>query len=319
MTDLDDLIRGAWDLHCHCYPELSLEHRARQDDVEMVSAIASRGMAGVVLKSHLWPTPARAYYLQRHVPGIRVMSSITLNRIVGGLDPFAVEAAARLGAKVVFFPTWSARNDQQKNGISAVIRRAIPGSPIDSAPGLVVAERGRLTDGARAVLDVARAFDLVVFTGHVSVEESLLICAAGRERGLGVVFSHPASPIVGASLEAMRTAADMGAYIEFTCLQMMSLRHPLPPRQVAETIEALGDDHCVLTTDAFNAWVPPEPELLRWGVGVLRECGVPERSLRHLIVDNPRTLLGLDGRAQAADARLPEAASRPADDPATSR
>ena len=69
MTDLDDLIKGAWDLHCHCYPELSLEHRARQDDVEMVSAIASRGMAGVVLKSHLWPTPARACYLQRHVPG----------------------------------------------------------------------------------------------------------------------------------------------------------------------------------------------------------------------------------------------------------
>ncbi len=319
MTDLDDLIRGAWDLHCHCYPELSLEHRARQDDVELVSAIASRGMAGVVLKSHFWPTPARAYYLQRHVPGIHVMSSITLNHIAGGVDPFAVEAAARLGAKVVFFPTWSARNDQQKNGISAVIRRIIPGSPIDSTPGLVVAEHGQLTAGARAVLDVARAFGLLIFTGHVSVEESLLVCAAARERGLQVVFSHPASPIVGASLEAMRAAADMGAYIEFTCLQMMSLRHPLPPRQVAETIEALGDDHCVLTTDAFNAWVPPEPELLRWGVGVLRECGIPEASLRRLIVDTPRTLLGLGDREHGTGALPADMASRTADDPATSR
>ncbi len=44
MTDLDDLIRGAWDLHGHCYPELSLEHRSRQDDIERVSAVASRGM-----------------------------------------------------------------------------------------------------------------------------------------------------------------------------------------------------------------------------------------------------------------------------------
>ncbi len=291
--DLDDLIRGAWDLHCHCYPELSLEHRARQDDVELVSEIAARGMAGVVLKSHFWPTPTRAYYLQRLAAGIRVLSSITLNTIVGGVDPFPVEAAARLGAKVVFFPTWSARNDQQRNGISAVIRRVIPGSPIDGAPALVVAERGQLTGAARAVLDAARDFGLVVFTGHVSVEESLLVCAASRERGVDVVFSHPLSPIIGASLDAMREAAKMGGYIEFTCLQMMSLRHPLPPRQIVEAIETLGDEHCLLTTDAFNAWIPPEPELLRWGVGVLRACGVPERSLRRMIVDNPRAILRL--------------------------
>ncbi|HET9000620.1 MAG TPA: DUF6282 family protein [bacterium] len=303
MTELDELLRGAWDLHCHCYPELSLAHRARQDDLELVSTIASRGMAGVVLKSHFWPTPERAYYLQRHAPGIHVLSSITLNHIAGGVDPFPVEAAARLGAKVVFFPTWSAKNDQQKNGISAVIRRIIPGSPVDSAPGLIVAEHGRLTAEAQAVLDVSRSFELAVFTGHVSVEESLLICAAARERGLSVVFSHPASPIVGASPEAMRAAADMGAYIEFTCLQMMSVRHPLPPRRVAEMIETLGDDRCVLTTDAFNAWIPPEPELLRWGVGVLRECGIPEAGLRRLIVDNPRTVLGLGDADHSSEAR----------------
>jgi hypothetical protein len=307
--DLDDLIRGAWDLHCHCYPELSLEHRARQDDLELVAEIASRGMAGVVLKSHFWPTPARAYYLQRHAPGIQVLGSLTLNTIAGGVDPFPVEAAARLGAKVVFFPTWSARNDRQRNGISAVIRRVIPGSPIDSAPALVVAERGQLTGEARAVLDVAKAFDLAVFTGHVSVEESLLICAASRERGVRVVFSHPASPIIGASMEAMREAAGLGAYIEFTCLQMMSLRHPLPPRQLVEAVEALGDAHCVLTTDAFNTYIPPEPELLRWGAGVLRGCGIPEPSLRRMIVDNPRAILGLAGREHGVEAAPPERGS----------
>ncbi len=101
----------------------------------------------------------------------------------------------------------------------------------------------------------------------------------------------------------MRAAADMGAYIEFTCLQMMSVRHPLPPRRVAEMIETLGDDRCVLTTDAFNAWIPPEPELLRWGVGVLRECGIPEAGLRRLIVDNPRTVLGLGDADHSSEAR----------------
>lgn len=171
---------------------------------------------------------------------------------------------------------------------------------------MVVAERGALTVDARAVLDGARAFGLLVFTGHVSVEESHLVCAAARERGLQVVFSHPASPIIGASLEAMRAAADMGAYFEFTCLQMMSLRHPLPPQRVAEMIGALGHEHCVLTTDAFNAWIPPEPELFRWGVGVLHGCGIPEASLRRLIVDNPRTLLGLGDRDHSTEA-LPTA------------
>ncbi len=33
---LDELVVGTFDLHCHVYPEMTLEHEARQDDVELI-------------------------------------------------------------------------------------------------------------------------------------------------------------------------------------------------------------------------------------------------------------------------------------------
>ncbi|HVA22941.1 MAG TPA: hypothetical protein VMW62_00950 [Chloroflexota bacterium] len=115
-----------------------------------------------------------------------------------------------------------------------------------------------------------------------------------RKRGLEAVFSHPGSPAVGASMDNMREATGMGAYVEFTCLYALSLRHHIPPRETVEIIQSLGADHCILTTDAFNAWVPPEPELMRLGIGQLLECGMSPEDVRRLTVHNPRKLLGLE-------------------------
>lgn len=103
--DVVTVPEGAWDLHCHRYPEVSLEHRARTEDETLVDLAEQAGMAGVLLKSHFRPTPERAYSVQRRAPGVRLISSITLNPVVGGISPLAVEAAVRLGAKSVFFPT----------------------------------------------------------------------------------------------------------------------------------------------------------------------------------------------------------------------
>jgi hypothetical protein len=292
MDSLDDLLQGAWDLHCHCYPELALEHRARQDDMELVQGLAAAGLAGVVLKSHFWPTPPRAHYLQRLVPGLRVLSSITLNHITGGLSPFAVDAAARLGAKVLFFPTWGSRNDIEGGGFSTLIRRVVPRPDPLFEAGLVVTDGGRLTRAAEAVLDVAAEFDLLVCTGHVSAAEGLLVCEGARRRGLQAVFSHPTTASIGASLDELRAAADLGAYVEFCCLHLFSPRGLLRPPQVAELMAAVGAEHCLLTTDTFGAWAPPAPELLRAGLGVLLDCGVGWAALRAMVADNPIALLG---------------------------
>jgi hypothetical protein len=288
---LDELIAGAIDLHAHGYPEFGLRHRARLDDVELLQAMREASLSGIVMKSHIWPTMDRAFYVQQRVPEVTVYPSITLNTVVGGVDPDVVAAAAELGARVVFFPTWTSRNDRARQGISTLIQGRMGSFVNDRDPGLEVAAQGHLTAEAAAVLDVAAARGLLVQTGHVSINEALLICAGAAERGVQAILSHPTSRIIGASLEQLKEAAAMGALVEFCVLHGFSLFHAIPPADTARIVQQLGADHCVLTTDAFNEWAPPEPEMLRMGAGQLLACGLTVAEVRTMLHANPRQAL----------------------------
>ena len=106
-TDLSEavreLLRGSVDLHVHCGPEPGRQRR--MDALETGRHAYEAEMGGFVLKSHAYPTAPTADVLSRMYPGLRVYGSVTLNPPVGGLNPSAVEAAARMGAKIVWMPT----------------------------------------------------------------------------------------------------------------------------------------------------------------------------------------------------------------------
>jgi len=290
---LDDLVVGTIDLHCHVYPEMTLEHEARQDDVDLIDGAIRARMGGVLLKSHFWPTVDRAYYLRKRFPGIGIFGSITLNRVAGGVDPLVVESAARQGASAVIFPTWQAANDLERGGFSRLVHERLAVAARDRTPGLRVAPDGHLTPEAAEVLEVAKTFTLLVCTGHLAPKESLVLIAEARRRGLQVVFSHPVSRVIGATEEDMRQAAELGACVEFPALHALSLRFHVSPREIVKIIQSLGPEHCVLTTDHFNSWVPPMPEMMRMAIGQYLECGLSTADLRRMTVDNPRRLLGL--------------------------
>ena len=122
----DELLEGAIDLHVHGYPSLELEAYTRVEDLEIAEQCEKAGMRGFVLKSHIWPTVNRAYYLRKAFPGVEIFPSITLNRTTGGLNLVALESAAKQGAKVVFMPTWSAENDLRRGGASTFLREYLP-------------------------------------------------------------------------------------------------------------------------------------------------------------------------------------------------
>lgn len=294
---LDELVVGTIDLHCHVYPEMTLEHEARQDDHDLIEGAVRARMGGVLLKSHFWPTVDRVYYLRKRFPQIQIFSCITLNRVAGGVSPLVVESAARQGASSVIFPTWQAANDLERGGFSRLVHERLAVAAKDRTPGLTVTSNGRLTSEASEVLDVAKSFKLLVCTGHLAPKESLILIEAARQRGLQVLFSHPSSHVVGATEEEMRQAAEMGACVEFTALYGLSLRFHISPRETVKIIQSLGPEHCVLTTDHFNSWVPPMPEMMRFGIGQYLECGVSVAELRRMTMENPRRLLGLDTQA----------------------
>src|SRR5690242_21418154 len=103
-----ELVRGAFDLHVHVDPDVIPR---RIDDVSLARRFAEVGLAGFCLKSHYTSTAERARVVSGVVPEVRVLGAIALNRAVGGVNPLAVEIAAREGARIVWLPTVDSINE----------------------------------------------------------------------------------------------------------------------------------------------------------------------------------------------------------------
>lgn len=298
LLTADPVLRGAVDMHVHGYPDVGLDWQMRTDDLTMVRLARDAGLAGIVLKSHFWPTMDRALILNQRLnaPGFEVYGSITLNHLVGGVSPMAVEAAALHGARVVFMPTWGSRNDHGHGGVvrREIIDRVLPtfGPRLEAGALTVTDGNGNLQPEARDVLAVAKEYSLVVSTGHVSVEESLAIAAVAAEIGHDkLIFGHPFSRSVQADPAVMREMADRGAVIEMTHTHTVMADPPARIVDIYGAVVALRPERVILTTDVFFPWQPPQAESLRMFVGQLRDQGCSEEDLRTMVVRNPARLL----------------------------
>lgn len=293
----DKLLSGAIDFHHHGYPEVSFEMLTRMEDTDELAIARSAGMAGIVLKSHMWPTVGRAYHLRKLVPGIEVISSITLNFAVGGFNPLAVEAAARQGAKVLFMPTWSAAHDIGRGGMSKYLRKYLDrAADLKPETGLrLTDERGRVLAEVRDCLSVASDHNMSVCTGHVSPKESIALAQAAKDYGIeSVVFSHPDSHSVGATREEIRDMVQLDSYCEFCALGMLPAFQRLGPGEAMEIIEEIRPERAILTTDYFFEWAPPASETLRMLIGTFLELGMSDSDVRLMVRDNPAKMLGWD-------------------------
>ena len=107
------LVRGAFDLHVHIAPDVM---QRRITDLQLARRFRDAGLAGFALKSHYVPTAERAAVLNEAMDGaVAVIGTLTLNAAVGGMNPLAVEIAAREGARIVWLPTLDAANHREKH------------------------------------------------------------------------------------------------------------------------------------------------------------------------------------------------------------
>ena len=118
MSDIS--LKGVIDMHVHSNPDI--RHRA-YDDFELMEAGIRSGARAIVIKTHQGTTVDRAYLCNRHNELVHhgdnnftMFGSITLNRQMGGINPNAVESGLKLGGKVVWLPTQSARNGKIQLG-----------------------------------------------------------------------------------------------------------------------------------------------------------------------------------------------------------
>jgi uncharacterized protein DUF6282 len=291
----DRLLRGAIDVHVHGQPDLSAGLPNRGADLEVARLAHAYGMAGWVLKSHLWPTIDRARSVRESMAetGFQVHGSITLNPPVGGLEPSVVELAAAHGARVVFLPTWGSAADVGRDGyIAMLLGRIAPsfGAYQGRAAITLCESNGALSGRAREVIDACRALGLALATGHASIEESRAVAGYCAEVGQRLLITHPLHYTKDPA--ELRELAARGAYLEFCNAPLVHPDGHLTVRDVHEALSAVGPQRSILTTDVFSRWVPPEPECLRMFVEQLAYLGWPAEQLATMTATNPRAFLG---------------------------
>jgi hypothetical protein len=287
-------VEGAIDLHCHYGPDFIIPGHNLQPSVTAIAAAreaADAGFAAIVLKSHDFPTAALAYTLNEIVPGVHTFGAITLDHQVGGLNPWAVEHALRLGAKIVWLPTVASYQDYL-NGVGP--RLGYPG------PGIRTTDNdGNLLPAVRHILDLVAQYDAILATGHITADENYKIAREFARRG-HVVITHAGEPAAGPHLTQAQCAelAALGAFIELTaqeCVPHLGYP-PCPVKEVARRIEAIGPNKVVLSTDyGYSTEVPRPAPGMRDYLDGLWEAGVSEAKLNLMAADNSARLLRLTG------------------------
>jgi hypothetical protein len=278
-------LTGAADLHCHFGPD---PHRERSVDAfEAAGEAAQAGHRAIVLKSHDSPTASLAWAVQRDAGNtVSVFGGICCDREIGGVNPAAVEVALDLGARIVWLPTLSSRQDFE-NGVAAQL--GIPG------PGIVVTNRDdQLLPETREILALVKQHDAILATGHVSAAEHYAVVKEFARTGK-VLVTHATEDLAGPNLTAAqcRELAGLGAWIELcamTCIGGLATR---TVAEMVETIRAVGVDRVTLGTD-FGQRINPHPAAgLQTYADALYAEGLTEGEIRRMACNTPCELLGV--------------------------
>lgn len=291
-----ELLRGAFDTHIHIAPDV-VERKV--DDITLAHRFKALGMDGFVLKSHYTSTAERAGVVRAAVPGVNVLGAISLNRAVGGMNPLAVEVAAREGARTVWLPTVDSVNESREREAPAGAKVPVwvklqlelreAGLEIDPVP--VVDQGGAVLPETRAVLQTIARHRMVLATGHLSRDEIFAVVDAALAEGVAeIVVTHPEFPAQDLSVEDQQALAARGALLErcFTTPHTGKVEWERWFHNIRET----EPENSVLSTDLGQVFNPPVEDGMALMVDRLLEAGFDEQEVHEMAVVNTRRVAG---------------------------
>jgi len=283
------LLEGSIDLHIHSAPDV---YPRILNDIELARHAKEMGMKAIVVKNHFSDTSARAQ-LASEETDFPVFGGIALNLPAGGLNPHAVRIAVRSGAKIVWMPTLHSReflaNKMHVANLAGELGADVQGIHL-------LDEDGGLKEEVHPILDLIAKAEVVLATGHISIEEAKTLVREASERGARrILVTHPLASFVNYSVADMKEILDLGAtYLEHVYNDTTrQVAHPIPIRALYDGIRAIGADHCIMSTDS-GQWLNPVPvQQLGIYIADMLELGVTEREIRTMVSDNPSRILGI--------------------------
>jgi hypothetical protein len=271
-------LAGVIDIHAHCGPD----SMARTiDAIDLAKLARTRGMRGLVLKSHYEPTATMAYLVRKIVPGIEVYGGIALNLSVGGVNPAAVERMSMVAGgwgRFVWMPTFDSE---------AQVRYSKVDRPFAS-----VSCNGELLPEVKKVIEIIAARELILETGHSSAEECLQLIREARQQGVRhIVVTHAMMAPIHMSVEHMQEAASSGAYIEFVYNGLIGPYKEFEFADYAKAIREVGPDSVILAGDMGQPVNPVHPDGLTSFFEGLKKEGLTENEIGVMTRQNPAQLL----------------------------
>jgi hypothetical protein len=302
-------VAGTVDVHAHGH--------AGQQDPLVVSQMASRaGMAGVLWKtigSPRTPWPAHEALVEslarwserERVAPVPCAFGVMTETPFGGPTLERVREAVERGAAAVWLPVITNVNSLVTVGAPgpfAGIAGYLPPLTEEQARakgGVSLTEGGRLRPEIADVVRFVADQDVALFFGHASPAE--VLCLAEEVERLGfrkAVVDHPFSPIINLNVEQLRQVAAAGVYLNWTYDELSPLLG-VDPQDMVAAIQAVGPEHCLLSSDAGDPILPNSVECMRLLLATMRAYGLPAEAVQQMAMTNPSHLLGLTAHATA--------------------
>lgn len=223
------------------------------DDFELMEAAVRVGARAIVIKTHQGTTMGSGVSVQppqrdctRENEQFYNVWQHYLKQGSRRHQSEAVDVALRLGAKVVWLPTQSAKNHMQKMNQ-------------DLSQCVEVVKDGKIVPELRSVLELIRDHNAVLGTAHIAPEEIFTVVEAARDMGVkNIVVTHPEWWIVGMSHEdQLRLVKDYDVILERCYAQNMGggkYKSNLPSN--VEIIKEVGYQNVMVDTDGGRRKIP---------------------------------------------------------------
>ena len=278
-------LTGIIDMHIHYAPDI---RQRKLDDLQLMEAAVERGVRAIVIKSHMVPTADRATLVnkirQEKYPDsdFQMFGSLVMNLPVGGINPWAVEASIKLGAKEIFLPTMTAENHCRKENKEHFVS---------------VVKDGKIVEPLKDVFELVKDYDVALGTGHISPSEIFTVVEAARNAGVKkIIVTHPEFHIVGMSLEEeKRIVKDYDVLLEKVYAQPIGggVYKKNLPDNVAHMKE-IGCEHFIVSTDGGQMQNPEWYNTIAEYIDYLYDSGFSQEEIDVMTKKNPGRMLGIE-------------------------
>lgn len=288
-------LKGICDMHVHTNPDL----RTRAyNDLELADAAVRVGARAIVIKSHLGFTVNRAAIANAYVKkmygdktNFTMYGGVVMNKVIGGINPEAVEKGLKLGAKVIWLPTQSARQHLIANGK-------------DPKDGIEVVRDGKVVPELETIFSLVKDYNAVLATAHVSAAEAFVVVEAARKAGVKkIVITHPEWWVCGYTVEdQVRLVKDYDVILERCYAQNMGKGKPyhMNLKENAELIQTVGYKNVMVDTDGGQVENPDwETEMYEY-MHYLVEYGIPKEQVYYMTKTIPYRLLDIADEPEGA-------------------